>query len=26
VKAWLAACHARPAYKSMMATREREPA
>jgi glutathione S-transferase len=26
VKAWLAACHARPAYKSMMATREKEPA
>jgi glutathione S-transferase len=26
VKAWLAACHARPAYKSMMATREQEPA
>jgi glutathione S-transferase len=26
VKAWLAACQARPAYKSMMATREKEPA
>ena len=26
VKAWLAACHARPAYKSMMAKREQEPA
>ena len=26
VKAWLAACHARPAFKSMMATREKEPA
>ena len=26
VKAWLAACHARPAFKAMMATREKEPA
>jgi glutathione S-transferase len=26
VKAWLAACHARPAFKAMMATRETEPA
>jgi len=26
VKTWLAACHARPAFKSMMATREKEPA
>jgi glutathione S-transferase len=26
VKAWLAACHARPAFKSMMAMREKEPA
>jgi glutathione S-transferase len=26
VKAWLAACHARPAFKSMMAAREKEPA
>ncbi|MBI3503699.1 MAG: glutathione S-transferase family protein [Proteobacteria bacterium] len=26
VKAWLAACHARPAFKSMMAAREAEPA
>ncbi|HJU31059.1 MAG TPA: glutathione S-transferase family protein [Hyphomicrobiaceae bacterium] len=26
VKAWLAACQSRPAYKSMMATREKEPA
>jgi glutathione S-transferase len=26
VKAWLAACHARPAYKAMMAAREKEPA
>ena len=26
VKAWLAACHARPAYKAMMAKRDTEPA
>ena len=26
VKAWLAACHARPAFKAMMAEREKEPA
>jgi glutathione S-transferase len=26
VKAWLAACHARPAFKAMWATREKEPA
>ena len=26
VKAWLAACHARPAFKAMMAGREKEPA
>jgi glutathione S-transferase len=26
VQAWLAACHARPAFKSMMAGREKEPA
>jgi glutathione S-transferase len=26
VKAWLAACHARPAFKAMMAAREKEPA
>ncbi|MBI3514924.1 MAG: glutathione S-transferase family protein [Proteobacteria bacterium] len=26
VKGWLAACHARPAFKKMMATREAEPA
>ncbi|MBW8268131.1 glutathione S-transferase family protein [Caldovatus aquaticus] len=26
VRAWLAACHARPAFKRMMAEREREPA
>jgi glutathione S-transferase len=26
VKAWLAACHARPAFKTMMARREEEPA
>ncbi len=26
VKAWIAACHARPAYKQMMAAREQEPA
>ena len=26
VKAWLAACHARPAFKQMMAEREKEPA
>ena len=26
VKAWLAACHARPAFKAMMAAREAEPA
>ena len=26
VKAWLAACHARPAFKAMMAAREQEPA
>jgi glutathione S-transferase len=26
LKAWLAACHARPAYKRMMAERDREPA
>jgi glutathione S-transferase len=26
VKAWLAACHARPAFKRMMAEREKEPA
>jgi len=26
VKAWLAACHARPAYKARMAAREKEPA
>ena len=26
VKAWLAGCHARPAFKSMMAEREKEPA
>src|SRR5256885_9448127 len=26
VQAWLAACHARPAFKSMMAAREKEPA
>jgi glutathione S-transferase len=26
VKAWLAACHAHPAFKAMMATREKEPA
>jgi glutathione S-transferase len=26
VKAWLAACHARPAYKAMMAKRDAEPA
>jgi glutathione S-transferase len=26
VKAWLAACHARPAFKAMMAKREQEPA
>ncbi|WP_439598301.1 glutathione S-transferase family protein [Falsiroseomonas sp.] len=26
VKAWIAACHARPAYKQMMADREKEPA
>jgi glutathione S-transferase len=26
VKAWLAACHARPAFKAMMAKREAEPA
>lgn len=26
VKAWLAACHARPAFKSMMAVRDKEPA
>jgi glutathione S-transferase len=26
VKAWLATCHARPAFKAMMATRETEPA
>jgi glutathione S-transferase len=26
VKAWLEACHARPAFKAMMATREQEPA
>lgn len=26
VKAWLAACHARPAYKAMMARRDQEPA
>ncbi len=24
VKAWLEACHARPAFKAMMATREKE--
>ena len=26
VKAWLEACHARPAFKAMMAKREAEPA
>jgi glutathione S-transferase len=26
VKAWLAACQARPAFKSMWATRDKEPA
>ncbi|KAB2850225.1 MAG: glutathione S-transferase family protein, partial [Hyphomicrobiaceae bacterium] len=26
VKAWLAACHARPKFKAMMAAREKEPA
>ena len=26
VKAWLEACHARPAFKAMMAKREQEPA
>jgi glutathione S-transferase len=26
VKAWLEACHARPAFKAMMARREQEPA
>jgi glutathione S-transferase len=26
VKAWLATCHARPAFKRMMAAREKEPA
>jgi glutathione S-transferase len=26
VKAWLAACHARPAFKAMMAARDKEPA
>jgi glutathione S-transferase len=26
VKTWLAACHARPAFKAMMAKRDAEPA
>jgi glutathione S-transferase len=26
VRTWLAACHARPAFKAMMAEREKEPA
>ena len=26
VKAWIEACHARPAYRKMMAERDREPA